>query len=93
MDENLEPSRKKRKGDSEEEEEGRVVTGELVVYDKHSRCLLTEGEYELVMAESEGKSRKSPSKTASWEIIDVASVINIVMLISLCSHLCTLHLA
>jgi len=71
MDENLEPSRKKRKGDSEEEEEGRVVTGELVVYDKHSRCLLTEGEYELVMAESEGKSRKSPSKTASWEIIDV----------------------
>ena len=75
-DENCEPAKKKRKGDEEvdkkdEEEEGRVVSAELVVYDKHSRCLLTEGEYELVMAEEEGRNRKSPSKSASWEIIDV----------------------
>ena len=75
-DENCEPAKKKRKGDEgreeeDEEEEGRVVSAELVVYDKHSRCLLTEGEYELVMAEEEGRNRKSPSKSASWEIIDV----------------------
>ena len=31
-----------------EEEPGRAVSAELVVYDKHSRCLLTEGDYELV---------------------------------------------
>ena len=82
-DENCEPAKKKRKqanddeedGEKEEEEEndeGRVVSAELVVYDKHSRCLLTEGEYELVMAEEEGgKNRRSPSKSSSWEIIDV----------------------
>ena len=37
-DENCEPSKKKRKGgggEEEQEEEGRVVTAELVVYDKH----------------------------------------------------------
>ena len=82
-DENCEPAKKKRKQaddddddvekeEEEENEEGRVVSAELVVYDKHSRCLLTEGEYELVMAEEEGgKNRRSPSKSASWEIIDV----------------------
>lgn len=72
-DENSEPARKKRKGLEPEETEpnGRVVQAELVVYDKHSRCLLTEGEYELVMAESEGRARKSPQSTASWEIIDL----------------------
>lgn len=78
-DENCEPAKKKlKKGDEgreendEDEDEGRVVSAELVVYDKHSRCLLTEGEYELVMAEEEeGRNRKSPSKSASWEIIDV----------------------
>jgi len=67
-----EPPRKKRRGEEEEaEEEGRVVTAELVVYDKHSRCLLTEGEYELVMAEEDGKARRSPGKAATWEVVDV----------------------
>jgi len=54
-----------------QESNGRVVTAELVVYDKHSRCLLTEGEYELVMTDSDGKSKISPKKNSSWEIIDV----------------------
>ena len=44
QDENQEPATKKRKTQEERE-----VTAELVVYDKHSRCLLTEGEYELVL--------------------------------------------
>ena len=74
QDENQEPEPacKRRKGRGDEEEEGRVVSAELVVYDKHSRCLLTEGEYELVMADCEGKSNKiSPQKkSSSWEIID-----------------------
>ena len=69
-----EPPRKKRRGpggEEEAEEEGRVVTAELVVYDKHSRCLLTEGEYELVMAEEDGRARRSPAKAATWEVVDV----------------------
>ena len=74
QDENQEPEPacKRRKGRGDDEEEGRMVSAELVVYDKHSRCLLTEGEYELVMADCEGKSNKiSPQKkSSSWEIID-----------------------
>ena len=72
QDENQEPASKRRKGKVEEGEEGRLVSAELVVYDKHSRCLLTEGEYELVMADCEGKTNKiSPQKkNSSWEIID-----------------------
>ena len=47
--ENQEPSAKRRKtAKGGEEEPGRAMSAELVVYDKHSRCLLTEGDYELV---------------------------------------------
>ena len=44
----MEPAAKRRKGRWEDgttgggDEGGRMVTAELVVYDKHSRCLLTE---------------------------------------------------
>jgi len=74
-DENQEPSAKRRKGKENEtdgDEVGRIVTAELVVYDKHSRCLLTEGEYELVLGEGDGfNSKISPAKkNSSWEIID-----------------------
>ena len=46
----------------------------LVVYDKHSRCLLTEGEYELVLSElapesSENQNNSNSKKTPSWEHI------------------------
>ena len=45
QDENQEPSAKKaRKSKTEEDGENRTVSAELVVYDKHSRCLLTEGD-------------------------------------------------
>ena len=46
-----------------EEEPGRAVSAELVVYDKHSRCLLTEGEYELVLGDTADTATKiSPNK-------------------------------
>lgn len=74
QDENQEPSAKKRKTKAEDGDEGerRSVSAELVVYDKHSRCLLTEGEYELVLGETDVKTgnKISPKKNASWEIID-----------------------
>ena len=69
QDENQEPATKKRKTQEERE-----VTAELVVYDKHSRCLLTEGEYELVLGESEGTKISPNKKNSSWEIIDTETV-------------------
>ena len=71
--ENQEPSAKRRKtAKSGEEEPARAVSAELVVYDKHSRCLLTEGEYELVLGDTADTATKiSPNrKNSSWEIID-----------------------
>ena len=54
----MEPAAKRRKGRWEEgagggEEGGRMVTAELVVYDKHSRCLLTEVSEKLVCTGNE----------------------------------------
>ena len=69
QDENQEPATKKRKTQEERE-----VTAELVVYDKHSRCLLTEGEYELVLGEAEGTKISPNKKNSSWEIIDTETV-------------------
>lgn len=59
----------------------RMLDAELIVYDRHSRCLLIDGDYELVLQEtnqssaenrnpnalSNGTAEKSPRKgTASW---------------------------
>jgi len=77
-DENVEPSIKRRKirsGISNEGDSNKLLGRELVVYDKHSRCLLTEGEYELVLSEisesHELQCRNSPKKNASWENINM----------------------
>ena len=71
QDENQEPASKKRRtGD----EGVREVSAEMVVYDKHSRCLLTEGEYELVLGEVEGTKISPNKKNSSWEIIDTDTV-------------------
>ena len=58
------------------------MSAELVVYDKHSRCLLTEGEYELVLGDTADTASKiSPNKkNSSWEIIDAETA-------SMSSHL------
>lgn len=40
---------------------------ELIVYDKHSRCLLTDGDYELGLQEVQTNIRSSPKKHSSWE--------------------------
>ncbi len=42
-----------------------VLCAELVVYDKHSRCLLTEGEYELVLTDSDQLSSGSLAAIAA----------------------------
>lgn len=42
---------------------------ELIVYDKHNRCLLTDGDYELVLQEVQANVKGSPKKLSSWESI------------------------
>ncbi|XP_032664577.1 polycomb protein suz12-B isoform X1 [Odontomachus brunneus] len=67
-----EPAQKRRKSST-----GSIKTGggdevkqygsELIVYDKHSRCLLTDGDYELGLQEVQTNIRSSPKKHSSWE--------------------------
>ena len=81
-DENMEPSSKRRKirngiCHDNVENGGKVLGRELVVYDRYSRCLLTEGEYELVLSEispessSENQINSNSRKNASWEHISM----------------------
>ena len=45
----------------------RVFGAELVIYDRHRRCLLTDGDYELVLKEL--GQPESPKKQATWETV------------------------
>lgn len=60
-----EPAQKKRKSLKYQTDDVRYYEAELVVYDKHQRCLLTDGEYQLALHEIEQKH--SPKKISSWE--------------------------
>ena len=50
----------------ESEKESVVYGAELVIYDKHKRCLLTEGDYEVALQELTAMAYK---KQASWETV------------------------
>lgn len=50
-------------------EETKLYCSELTVYDKHNRCLLTDGDYELGLNEFTANMKSSPKKHASWENI------------------------
>lgn len=49
----------------------KIYGSELVIFDKHSRCLLAEGEYELALSEILTATTKnsSPKKHTTWEVI------------------------
>ncbi|XP_069954333.1 polycomb protein suz12-A isoform X1 [Cherax quadricarinatus] len=53
---------------------GSTYAGELVMFDRHGRCLLTPGQYELMLELQAGETtqlcKSSPKKNASWESID-----------------------
>lgn len=73
-EENLEPSAKRRKLLRGSNDDGKILSSELVIFDKHSRCLLTDGEYELILTEaaSNCNDKVSPKKNnSSWETINV----------------------
>lgn len=50
-------------------EETKLYGSELIIYDKHNRCLLTDGNYELSLQEVQTSVRSSPKKQSFWETI------------------------
>lgn len=62
-----EPLNKRRK--SILMEDSKLYVSELVVYDKHNRCLLSDADYELVLQEVASTTKSSPRKHSSWENI------------------------
>ncbi|XP_012527671.1 polycomb protein suz12-B isoform X3 [Monomorium pharaonis] len=68
-----EPAQKRRKSTTGtlkiNGEEVKQYGSELTVYDKHNRCLLTDGEYELGLQEMQTNVRSSPKKHSSWETV------------------------
>ncbi|KAF2879912.1 hypothetical protein ILUMI_26241 [Ignelater luminosus] len=48
-------------------EESKLYGTELVVYDKHNRCLLTDGDYEVYLQEVIAPTKGSPKKHSGWE--------------------------
>ncbi|XP_011498997.1 PREDICTED: polycomb protein suz12-A [Ceratosolen solmsi marchali] len=69
-----EPAQKRRKSTNgtaikSNSDEVKLYGSELVVYDKHNRCLLTDGDYELGLQEVQTSVRASPKKHSSWETI------------------------
>ena len=73
--ENLEPTSKRRKmnRDSMGGGNGKLLSAELIVYDKHAQCLLTDGEYELILAEIDPDRLKMEQKlkNSTWENITI----------------------
>ena len=77
--ENLEPSIKRRKMARDSLEVPKLLTAELIVYDKHAQCQLTEGEYELILAEADScnghhsmpTNSNQKLKNATWENITI----------------------
>lgn len=75
-----EPAAKKRKSltngtleknSNSNNTEMKLYVSELVVYDKHSRCLLSDADYELMLQEVKGNCNKnSPRKHSTWESSD-----------------------
>ncbi|KAM0733021.1 Polycomb protein Suz12 [Formica fusca] len=71
-----EPAQKRRKSSTGSiktaGDEVKQYGSELTVYDKHNRCLLTDGEYELGLQEVQTNVRSSPKKHNSWEtVVDI----------------------
>jgi hypothetical protein len=59
-------------------EETKLFGSELIVYDKHNRCLLTDGDYELVLQEVQANVKGSPKKLSSWETIGEIKEVRVV---------------
>lgn len=68
--ENDEPSIKKRKPCNTIESNIKVYGAELTVYDKFSRCYLSDGDYDIVVHDISSNSKNSLKKHSSWEHVE-----------------------
>ncbi|XP_030760874.1 polycomb protein suz12 [Sitophilus oryzae] len=66
-----EPAVKKRKSSNVLDSSNTKIYGaELTIYDKHNRCYLSDGDYDVVVHDVSAISRNSPKKHSSWENIN-----------------------
>lgn len=49
--------------------DSKLYGSELIIYDKHNRCLLADGDYEVVLHEVTNGTKNSPKKHSSWESV------------------------
>ncbi|GAB6031170.1 suppressor of zeste 12 [Chamberlinius hualienensis] len=63
-----EPLAKRMRNGRSNSDEEKVFGAELVLFDKHGRCLLVDGDYELVLQEV--LIPKSSGKNSTWETMD-----------------------
>lgn len=63
-----EPPTKRQKNGRSSMEEEKVFGAELMIFNKHQTCLLTNGDYELLLQEV--MMSKNSCKKSSWETLD-----------------------
>nr|CAH7754506.1 unnamed protein product [Callosobruchus chinensis] len=63
-----EPALKKRK--SLIENDIKLYGAELTIYDKHNRCYLSDGDYDIVVQDFSTVSKNPPKKHSSWENVN-----------------------
>lgn len=68
--ENDEPLMKKRKSCNTLESNIKIYGAELTVYDKYSRCYLSDGDYDLVVHDVSHNSKNLLKKHSSWEHVE-----------------------
>lgn len=66
-----EPALKKRKSNGHTIDNNTKLFGaELTIYDKHNRCYLTDGDYDVVVQDFSVSAKNSPKKHSSWENVN-----------------------
>ncbi|XP_066156785.1 polycomb protein SUZ12 [Euwallacea fornicatus] len=69
----VEPAAKKRKGNGDDNgTDIKVFSSELTIYDKHSRCYLSDGDYDIVLQDSSSPtlSKINNKKHSTWENVN-----------------------
>lgn len=70
-EEDDEPALKRRKSNGLSDNNNvRLYGSELTVYDKHNRCYLSDGDYDLVVQDLSTNTKNSPKKYSSWENVN-----------------------
>ncbi|KAG5896349.1 hypothetical protein JTB14_005827 [Gonioctena quinquepunctata] len=65
-----EPALKKRKSNGITDSNTKLYGAELTVYDKHNRCYLSDGDYDIVVHDFSGNPKSILKKHSSWENVN-----------------------